>query len=1306
MRHQPRMSVALRLGITVFIAALCLAGCTTNSTTAAFVQVQITSTSGSLGQGAANAVFPPAQLSGSGGIGGLTFSVTQGALPTGLTLNPSGALSGTPTQSGVFNFTVTATDQEGHTASAAFSVTINPSISSVTTSSGSVPGGTSATGTVTLASAALFAATVTLSSNSTSATVPASVTLATGATTANFNITTTVVTTSTPVTITATYGATKTTGFAVNPPGSLSVQVTNTPVNFSQGDTGDVYQVYVLNAGNALPTVGAVTLTDVPASGLTVTSMAGGSGSLWVCTFATLSCTRSDALVPGNTWDPIYVTVNVALNASSPQISQLKLSGGGSPAATGIAYTYVEKPALSITKSHTGSFQAGQTGATYTLAVSNAAGTVGYTTGAVTVTEIPPTGLTVTGLAGGGGSLWVCNVGTLSCTRSDRLAPGASYDPITVTANIAGGAPASLTNQASLSGGNSAAPPNASDVTTIVQPSLSITKTHTGGNFTQGEQGAQYTINVTNGTAASPPTSGIITVVDTPPTGFTVTSIVGVGGGTPWSCVLGTLTCASTRALAGGESDPITVTGNVSLSATAPFQNTATLSGGGGITPAPAVDTMSALNPQLQITTTNATLATGTDGTAYSTSLVATGGTGGYTWSFTGGTNLVAANLGLAANGTISGTPGAYGAFPFSVQVQDTQGNTQTANLTLNVNPPPLTVTTTPNSLPSVTVNSVYPGGVMLGASGGIAPYTWALVSGPTTFPAGIGLVSNGAISGTATAAGFYTFTVQVTDSSTPTPLTKTATLNISVNPAYACPMSALGNEGLLSGNFVALFDGFQDANGPVRATFAFGANGSGNITGGEGDLGAVLSYTGGAYQNPIAPIEFTLTGGCYQLGADNRGVMIWNVSGGGAITFVFSVRNDGELGRFIEFQDPSPSATGIETRGAGEFRLQTVSSFSLASLNGPFAFGMTGYINDNCTATQQANCTGTDKGYQRIATVGQFTSNGTGGLTSFVFNVAQASSGAQQNVDGVTTTSASYTAPDTFGRGTITISGTNPGIGGAFTFDYSYYVIDANDVYMQAIDNPTHIPLFNGLATAQSGSFSAASLTGTAFLSMTGGDLAGNAFTAIAAGQASGNGSGTGVSTLLDKIVDGATISSGTTAITGGTFSAAPNGMGVLTIGSGGAAQAFSVALTGTNAGFLLEGTQASPGTNVMAGAIQPQTAPGGGFGNSAASGLFVEGSAVPTTTTSTVETGTVTLNPAATPSPTVTGTKDTSGGLTCTACLVVGNPINGTYSIDTNGRISVTTTDGTIFGWMRDTSHGVLLNTQTDGLTTQLDH
>lgn len=80
---------------------------------------------------------PPAGTNGSvywgftftatGGSLPLTWKVTAGALPTGLTLGTDGSLTGTPTSVNTFSFTVTVTDSAQRPASAMFSIQItNP----------------------------------------------------------------------------------------------------------------------------------------------------------------------------------------------------------------------------------------------------------------------------------------------------------------------------------------------------------------------------------------------------------------------------------------------------------------------------------------------------------------------------------------------------------------------------------------------------------------------------------------------------------------------------------------------------------------------------------------------------------------------------------------------------------------------------------------------------------------------------------------------------------------------------------------------------------------------------------------------------------------------------------------------------------------------------------------------------------------------------------------------------------------------------------------------------------------------------
>ncbi len=139
----------------------------------------------------------------------------------------------------------------------------------------------------------------------------------------------------------------------------------------------------------------------------------------------------------------------------------------------------MSSPAVTIVKSHTGNFAQGQTGATYTVTVSDTAG-ASPTSGTVTVTDTLPPGLTASAISGTG---WSCTLATLTCTRSDVLAAGSSYPAITVTVNVAGNATSPQINMVSVSGGGSATA-SATDTTTIVGtgvPAISVTPTSGSG---------------------------------------------------------------------------------------------------------------------------------------------------------------------------------------------------------------------------------------------------------------------------------------------------------------------------------------------------------------------------------------------------------------------------------------------------------------------------------------------------------------------------------------------------------------------------------------------------------------------------------------------------------------------------------------------------------------------------------------------------------------------------------------------------------------------------------------------------------
>ena len=113
---------------------------------------------------------------------------------------------------------------------------------------------------------------------------------------------------------------------------------------------------------------------------------------------------------------------------------------------------------------------------------------------------------------------------------------------------------------------------------------------------------------------------------------------------------------------------------------------------------------------------------------------------------------------------------------------------------------PSIAVTTT--SLAGATAGSSY--SATLAASGGIAPYTWALTS--CALPPGLNLATNGDVTGQPTNVGTFDFTVEVSDSATPTLQTATASLSIAVAP----PPIGIDQSGNWSGYIVG--------NGPYSA--------------------------------------------------------------------------------------------------------------------------------------------------------------------------------------------------------------------------------------------------------------------------------------------------------------------------------------------------------------------------------------------------------------------------------------------------------------------------------------------------------
>jgi hypothetical protein len=78
-------------------------------------------------------------VAATGGAGTLTYSVSAGALPAGLALGATGAITGTPTAVGTASFTIKVADAFGDSATQAYSITVSYPALSISTAS--LPGG-------------------------------------------------------------------------------------------------------------------------------------------------------------------------------------------------------------------------------------------------------------------------------------------------------------------------------------------------------------------------------------------------------------------------------------------------------------------------------------------------------------------------------------------------------------------------------------------------------------------------------------------------------------------------------------------------------------------------------------------------------------------------------------------------------------------------------------------------------------------------------------------------------------------------------------------------------------------------------------------------------------------------------------------------------------------------------------------------------------------------------------------------------------------------------------------------------------
>ncbi len=186
------------------------------------------------------------------------------------------------------------------------------------------------------------------------------------------------------------------------------------------------------------------------------------------------------------------------------------------------------------------------------------------------------------------------------------------------------------------------------------------------------------------------------------------------------------------------------------------------------------------------ILVSGSTALSGAVGSAFSATYTASQGTPPYTWSVGDGSLPPGITLN-GASGALSGVPTTAGTYQFSIRATDSTTVSAQVAVTMTVNAPLLTITTT--ALPPG--NAGLPYSQMLQASGANGAVTWSIVEG--SLPPGVALAaSTGVLAGTPSQTGDFSFTVQAADSKG-TKATQSFALHIGAAP----PLPAITLSGM-----------------------------------------------------------------------------------------------------------------------------------------------------------------------------------------------------------------------------------------------------------------------------------------------------------------------------------------------------------------------------------------------------------------------------------------------------------------------------------------------------------------------------
>jgi hypothetical protein len=347
---------------------------------------------------------------------------------------------------------------------------------------------------------------------------------------------------------------------------------------------------------------------------------------------------------------------------------------------------------------------------------------------------------------------------------------------------------------------------------------------------------------------------------------------------------------------------------------------------------------VSAICPAL--TLSPASLPGGTLGTAYNQTLTAEGAAGPYSFAVTAGAlpGGVALN---PATGALSGPPTASGSFTFTITATGTGGCTGSRAYTLTIACP--TITLMPGTLPNAQAGVAYNQAVTAsGAASGVVSYNVSTGN----LPPGLTLnATSGALTGTPTATGTYSFTIRALSAG-----------NCSGTQSYSltvgCPTVTVNPVTLPNGSVGAAYN--QSLSATPNGTYSL-ARVSGTLP-----TGLSLSAAGSLSGTPAVSGTFTFTVRATSFGACAGERSYTLIIGASCSTITLPALPNGTVGAnyYGNLAGTTPSGSYTFTVESGALPPGLALDNLFAALVGKPT--LAGTYNFTLKATRSNGCTGT----------------------------------------------------------------------------------------------------------------------------------------------------------------------------------------------------------------------------------------------------------------------------------------------------------------------------------------------------------